>query len=200
MIRNTEWAATLINRRTGRRWKPASAREGRFQISPKSQVERSFEMQPQLNPASVRFTCSVRSAKPGDYDKMADLAEQLGYPSTGNQVRMRLGAITNSSPYAVFVAELSGGQIAGWIGLYVFRSVEQDSCAGISGLIVDRQIRGRAIGQLLLGAAEDWARSQGCSAISVHTNITRERAHRFYTRHGYEHIKTQKYLLRTLQS
>jgi PhnO protein len=155
-------------------------------------------MQQQLNPVAERFACSVRSPKPDDYDKMAELADQLGYPSTRKQVRMRLDAMANSSQSAVYVAELPGGHIAGWIGLYVFRSVEQDSCAGISGLIVDRQIRCRAIGQLLLRAAEDWARSQGCNAISVHANITRERAHRFYTRNGYQHIKTQKYLLRTL--
>jgi GNAT superfamily N-acetyltransferase len=111
---------------------------------------------------------------------------------------MRLDEMANSNQYAVYVAELPGGQIAGWIGVYMFRSVEQDSCAGISGLIVDRQIRSREIGRVLLGAAEEWARSQGCDAISVHSNVTRERAHRFYMRTGYEHIKTQKFLRKIL--
>ena len=151
----------------------------------------------QLN-RTPEFTCWVRPPEPRDYDKMADLAEQLGYPSTGEQVRVRLDAMANSSQYAVYVAELSSGKIAGWIGLYVFRSVEQDSCAGISGLIVDQQVRCRAIGQLLLAAAEEWARRQGCDAISVHSNVTRERAHRFYSHNGYKHIKTQKYMLKTL--
>ena len=111
---------------------------------------------------------------------------------------MRLDAMANSSHYAVYVAELPGGQIGGWIGLYVFRSVEQDSCAGISGLIIDQRFRSRGIGKVLLDAAEKWARSRGCNAISVHSNVTRERAHQFYARNGYEHIKTQKYLLKTL--
>ena len=61
-----------------------------------------------------------------DYDRMADLAGQLGYPSTGRQVRIRLDEMANSNHYAVYVAELPGGRIAGWIGMYVFRSVEQD--------------------------------------------------------------------------
>ena len=155
-------------------------------------------MQEQLNCTSAQSTCSVRPPKRGDYDKMADLAEQLRYPSTGKQVRMRLDAMANSSHYAVYVAELPGGQIGGWIGLYVFRSVEQDSCAGISGLIIDQRFRSRGIGKVLLDAAEKWARSRGCNAISVHSNVTRERAHQFYARNGYEHIKTQKYLLKTL--
>jgi GNAT superfamily N-acetyltransferase len=151
-----------------------------------------------LNLISPLSPCSVRSPEPGDYDKMADLAEQLGYLSTVQQVRIRLEAMANSSQYGVYVAQLPGGQIGGWIGLYVFRSVEQDTCAGISGLIVDQQVRGRGIGKALLEAAEGWARSQDCSAIAVHSNVMRERAHRFYARHGYEHIKTQKYLRKSL--
>jgi hypothetical protein len=44
----------------------------------------------------------------------------------------------------------------------------------------------------LLAIAEQWARSHGCTTISVRSNVTRERAHRFCTRNGYEHAKTQK--------
>lgn len=149
-------------------------------------------MPEQLSRTSALSSCSVRSPRPGDYDKMADLAEQLGYPSTVQQIRIRLDAMASSSQYTVYVAQLPGGRIGGWIGLYVFRPVEQDNYAGISGLIVDQQVRGRGIGKALLDAAEEWARSQGCSEISVHSNVMRERAHRFYTNNGYGHIKTQK--------
>lgn len=155
-------------------------------------------MKQQPNPASVQSTWVVRLPKPGDYDRMAGLAAQLGYKCTGAEVRSRLDEMRNSNQYAVYVAELPGGQIAGWIGLYVFRSVEQDNCAGLSGLIIDQHSRSRGIGRVLLDAAEKWARSQGCNAISVHSNVMRERAHQFYKRNGYEHIKTQKYLLKTL--
>jgi GNAT superfamily N-acetyltransferase len=155
-------------------------------------------MPEQLNRFSGKSTCSVRPPEPRDYDKIADLAGQLGYPSTAKQVRMRIDAMANSSQHAVYVAELPEGQIAGWIGLYVFRSVEQDSCAGISGLIIDQHVRSRGVGKSLLDAAEKWARSQSCNAISVHSNVTRERAHQFYTRNGYEYVKTQKYLVKAL--
>src|ERR1700732_1032984 len=155
-------------------------------------------MPEQLNHISERSTCSVRPPEPRDYDKIANLAGQLGYPSTAKQVQMRIDARSTSSQHAVYVAELSEGQIAGWIGLYVFRSVEQDSCAGISGLIIDQQIRSRGVGKALLDAAENWARSQGCNAMSVHSNVTRERAHQFYTRNGYDCVKIQKYLVKAL--
>ena len=151
-----------------------------------------------LNRTPAQCACVVRLPEPGDYEKIAELAEQLHYPSTGNQVKARLDEMANSNQHGVYVAELPGGQIGGWIGLYIFRSVEQDSCAGISGLIIDQQVRSRGIGKELEAAAESWARSKGCKAISVHSNVTRERAHQFYARNGFEHIKTQKYLFKTL--
>ncbi len=123
---------------------------------------------------------------------MADLAGQLGYPSTAAQVRMRLGEMTDSNQYAVYLAELPGGEIAGWVAVYMFRTVVLDTCAEISALIVDQQIRSQGVGKILLDAAEAWARSRGCTAMSVHSNVKRERAHGFYERNGYEWTKTQK--------
>src|SRR5580658_1306439 len=133
-------------------------------------AERSFEMQQRSNLGSAQSLCEVRPPEPGDYDRMADLAGQLGYPCTGEQVRARLDAMANSNEYAVYVAELSGRKIAGWIGVYLFRAVELDRCAEISGLIVDQEIRSAGIGRALLDAGEEWARSLGCHAISVHSN------------------------------
>jgi hypothetical protein len=90
----------------------------------------------QLNPASVQCTCVVRPPKPGDFDKMADLAGQLGYECTGADVRARLDGMWDPNQCAVYVAELPGGQIAGWIGVYMFRAVELDSSVEISGLVL----------------------------------------------------------------
>jgi len=129
---------------------------------------------------------------------MADLAVQLGYESTGEEVHERLTHMQDPNRYAVFVAELPGGQITGWIGAYLFRSVETDSCAEISGLVVDQDMRSHGIGKILLDAAEEWARRIGCDAISVRSNIKRDRAHRFYAKNGYEHVKTQKTFRKTL--
>jgi GNAT superfamily N-acetyltransferase len=157
-----------------------------------------LEMKQQINVTVTRSMCTMRTPELRDYDKIADLAGQLGYPSTRDQVRTRLDQMAKSAQSAAYVAELPDGQIVGWIGLHIFLSVEQDSCAEISGLIVDQQTRSREIGKVLLGVAEEWARSQDCDAISVHTNVTRKRAHRFYERNGYEHIKNQKYLRKRL--
>ncbi len=155
-------------------------------------------MEQQLNPAAAQLLCVVRPSKRGDYDKMAELAGQLGYKSTEAEVRSRLDKMRDSNHYAVYVAEFPGGQIAGWIGLYMFRTVTTDGCAEISGLVVDQDVRSRGIGKALLDIAEQWARSHGCDAISVRSNVTRDRAHRFYSREGYEYVKTQKSLRKSL--
>jgi GNAT superfamily N-acetyltransferase len=100
--------------------------------------------------------------------------------------------------YGVFVAVLSQDEVVGWMGAYVFRSVELDPIAEISGLVVDETLRSRGVGKALLNAAEDWARSVGCAAISVHSNIVRDRAHHFYVNNRYELVKTQKVFRKSL--
>jgi GNAT superfamily N-acetyltransferase len=94
--------------------------------------------------------------------------------------------------YAVWVAELAGSRIAGWIAAYVSRSIELDAFIEITGLVVDKKVRSRGVGKLLLQAAEEWAMSCCCQVITVRCNVKRRRAHRFYGMNGYEWTKTQK--------
>ena len=134
----------------------------------------------------------VRAPRPSDYERMADLAGQLGYQCRVEEIRQRLSYMQDPNQYGVFVAELDSGQVAGWIGVFVYRAVELDGCAEVSGLVVDENVRCRGIGKVLLSAAEEWAQNVGCRTISVNCNIVRERAHGFYTANGYELIKTQR--------
>lgn len=129
---------------------------------------------------------------------MAQLAGQLGYPSTPKQVQRRLEDMRRDASYAVFVAEVPGPQVAGWLSVYVFRSVETDRCAEVSGLVVDGELRSRGIGELLLCTAEEWARRQGCDEIWVRSNVKRTRAHGFYKRNGFRLVKTQGVFRKTL--
>jgi GNAT superfamily N-acetyltransferase len=142
--------------------------------------------------------CVVRTAQTQDCRRIADLAVQLGYECTEEEVHRRLGEMQSSRQYAVYVADLSGRHVVGWIAAFVFRAVELDTLAEISGLIVDEAHRCGGIGKLLLDATEEWAQHLGCSAISVHSNLTRERAHRFYTNNGFELMKTQRMLHKPL--
>ncbi len=135
---------------------------------------------------------NIRPPTAADHEQSAELTTQLGYPCTAAQIGARLAGMQDAGRYAILVAELPEGRIAGWIGVHLLRVLELDVCAEITGLIVDQEIRSRGIGKALVDAAEDWARKRGCSAIEVRSNVVRERAHRFYERHGFRHVKTQK--------
>ena len=68
----------------------------------------------------------------------------------------------------------------------------------IVGLVIVEGHRSAGIGAALLAAAEAWARARGCKRLVVATRITRERAHRFYAREGYEVSKTSYFLTKAL--
>jgi GNAT superfamily N-acetyltransferase len=145
-----------------------------------------------MKPASIAFVGKIRAAHPPDHARIAELAGQLSYPSTTAEIARRLQGIESSPAAAVFVAELETGEIAGWIAVFVYRTVEADARAEVSGLVVDERFRSRRVGEHLLARAEEWARENGCHAIGLRSNVIRDRAHAFYERHGYAHIKTQK--------
>jgi GNAT superfamily N-acetyltransferase len=142
--------------------------------------------------------CTVRPAQPKDSDAMAGLAKQLGYECTGTEVRRRLNDMKDAAQYGIFVATLPEIEVAGWVGAHVFRAIELNAIAEINGLVVDKTVRSRGIGRALLCAAEQWARAAGCDGISVKSNITRDRAHRFYMSNGYELVKTQRLFQKSL--
>ena len=139
-----------------------------------------------------RSAVDVRPARAEDHARLAELAGQLGYPSSAAEIAKRLAGMEGRRDYAVFVAQLASGEIAGWIGVFIYRSVEADARAEISGLVVDEGVRSQGIGPRLLERAEEWARERGCIAVGVRSNVIRDRAHAFYERLGYEHHKTQK--------
>ncbi|MFZ3217084.1 MAG: GNAT family N-acetyltransferase [Candidatus Acidiferrales bacterium] len=140
----------------------------------------------------AEFAGIIRPLEPRDHPRVAELAGQLTYPSTPQEIARRLQGMQGSPDHAVFVAELRAGEIAGWIGLFVQRTVEADPRVEISGLVVDERFRSQGVGERLLARAEQWARERGCLTIGLRSNVIRDRAHAFYERHGYTHTKTQK--------
>lgn len=141
---------------------------------------------------AARFAGTIRPAQPQDSVRIAELATQLGYPSSGDEIARRLAEVRRSEESAIFVAQLASGEIAGWIGMFVFRSIVDEPRVEISGFVVDQDLRSQGIGDKLLEAAEQWAREKGYRSIGLRCNVIRERAHAFYERHGYQHAKTQK--------
>ena len=134
----------------------------------------------------------IRRAKPADAPRLADLSGQLGYPATPRDIARRMRKLASSLRDALFVAETSEAGVVGWIHVSVNHLLEVGTRAEINGLVVAEGHRSLGAGARLLDAAETWARARGCPAMSVRSNVIRERAHKFYERQGYEHFKTQK--------
>jgi GNAT superfamily N-acetyltransferase len=140
----------------------------------------------------AKFAGKIRPAQPHDSSRIAELATQLGYPSNTDEIARRLEEIQHSNESGIFVAQLAGGKIVGWIGVFIFRSITDEPCVEVRGFVVDEGLRSRGIGERLLDRAEQWAREKGRLAIGLRCNVMRERAHVFYEHHGYQHVKTQK--------
>ena len=144
------------------------------------------------NAKKKRNKVKIRRARKSDARRIAELCGQLGYAATAAQIVQRLRRIKPASQNAVLVAESPEGKVIGWLHVSVEPLLEVELRAEVNGLVVADEERSRGAGALLLQAAEEWGRRQGCNSMSVRSNVVRERAHQFYLRYGYEHYKTQK--------
>jgi GNAT superfamily N-acetyltransferase len=133
----------------------------------------------------------IRLATLDDADRIAELADQLGYPTTVSDMAQRLAELFQQANHAVYVAARSEEEIYGWIHLYVYRSLLSPPMAKVGGIVVDQAWRDQGIGQHLMRKAEDWGRAHGCEAVYLKTNVVREAAHAFYERLGYRNLKSQ---------
>ena len=145
-----------------------------------------------MSKADEKTGIKIRNANRNDIARLAELAGELGYPSTAEQIATRLRQLTPRSKHGVLVAEGPGPLVVGWLHVSVANVLESDVRAEVNGLVVADGQRSLGAGAKLLAAAEDWARRRGCRAVNVRSNVIRERAHKFYERQGYEHYKSQK--------
>jgi len=130
----------------------------------------------------------IRSARTEDANALAQLAGELGYPSTAAEILERMQSLSSNDEVLVF----DDGDVAGWIHLAVVPSLESERFAQINGLVVTETRRGSGIGAQLLHAAEAWARERKVKRLRVRTNVTRTRTHVFYERCGFTHKKTTR--------
>lgn len=133
----------------------------------------------------------IRIARIKDAPALAELAGQLGYPTTPEQAAVRLANLLGKSDHVVFVAERAPGEIIGWIHVFKLLLLESPPTAEIGGLVVDLRLRGSGTGKALVQAARRWAMRQGLKTLWVRSNIIREKTHTFYQGEGFNKIKTQ---------
>lgn len=128
----------------------------------------------------------IRPASLADAVVLADLLEQLGYPTQPQEITQRLGRILPRPNWQVAVA-LCEGRVAGVIAASREFFFERDGSYGrVHALSVAEDRRGRGIGAALLSHVEQWLRSAGAIACIVCSHTRRTDAHRFYQREGYQ--------------
>jgi GNAT superfamily N-acetyltransferase len=146
------------------------------------------------NPSSIQ----IRTATPADTDAIAGLSAELGYETTSEDVSERLGQLLNSQEHGIFVAVDHPKNMIGWVHVFTSHRLMTDSFADLGGLIVKQTHRGFGIGNQLLLSAEEWAISKGLQKLKVRSNVSRERAHKFYISKDYNSFKSQKVFEKTL--
>jgi N-acetylglutamate synthase-like GNAT family acetyltransferase len=146
----------------------------------------------------VGDAATLRRARIGDAAELARLSEQLGYPQQAVEFERRLRRLLISADHPVIVATDDDTHLLGFIAVERRLLLETGDRVEIVGLVVDDDARGRGLGQALVRAAEDWARTLGVGEVFVRSNIVREQSHPFYESSGYERTKTQHVYRRRL--
>ena len=127
----------------------------------------------------------IRQATMNDVPMIAPLLEQLGYPSTEEQIRSRLEVMVDHPDYSTWIAE-QGESVVGLIGAHIGYAYGIDGCVGqITAVVVDAQARGQGIGTKMIHVAEDWVREKGGTRIFLNSGRDRLEAHQLYERLGY---------------
>jgi aminoglycoside 6'-N-acetyltransferase I len=136
----------------------------------------------------------VRLGVPADLDAVARQFHALWPDGPLAEHRTEAEAILSGKPMStmplvIFVAEVKG-QVVGFVEVGL-RS-HADGCdplrpvGFVEGWYVEPDHRRRGIGSALLGAAEDWARSQGCTEMASDTWIDNEPSQRAHEALGFE--------------
>lgn len=118
---------------------------------------------------------SIRTARPGDEDELAELRALLWPDGTveehrGEVQKLIQSGMSGTLPAAVLVAIDGGEGLTGF--LEVGLRSHADGCdvarpvGYVEGWFVREEFRGQGIGKLLMKAAEDWSRTHGCREIA----------------------------------
>lgn len=140
----------------------------------------------------------IRSAVPGDAERLADLSAQLGYPISGQDLGGLFSILAQDPDHAVLVIEDQAGVVCGFVHILVARRLFLDCFAELGGFVIDQSCRGEGFGRQLLAGAESWAAERGIAEVRVRSNALRTDAHQFYLRRGFREIKKQSVFLKRL--
>jgi ribosomal protein S18 acetylase RimI-like enzyme len=124
-------------------------------------------------------------------EAFARLIPQLSSSSAPTS-RTELAEITSSEADTLFMARDGDGLIVGSLKLAVFR-IPTGVRAWIEDVVVDDSARGAGVGEALVEAAVERARSLGAKTVDLTSRPSREAANRLYVRTGFVARTTNVY-------
>ncbi|HEU5291662.1 MAG TPA: GNAT family N-acetyltransferase [Cyclobacteriaceae bacterium] len=133
-------------------------------------------------------TITIRNFEWPDLNSVTALTNELGYPTTVEQMKIRMEQILQLENYWTFVAEMDN-QVVGYIGINKNYFWEQDgNFIRIQALVVKKEFRRHHVGQQLIEAGEKHARKLNSRLMILNSGNREERqaAHQFYPRIGFE--------------
>ncbi len=139
----------------------------------------------------------IREAKDTDVPALTSLLRSLGLfahinaetaPSTEERVRRHLALCLSDDSHLILVAQLPGGEIAGYCAVHWLPYLILAGPEGyVSELFIHEDSRGQGIGAQLLEAVKVEAQKRGCSRLMLLNMRKRESYQRgFYSKHGWE--------------
>jgi len=133
-----------------------------------------------------------------DLPSIVSLVEQLGYPTSLEDLKTRFQNIKKYSQAELFVAK-DLDVVCGYIQVNTEPLTLLDvPRAQVSALIVNEKVRRHGIGAALLAQAETWAKENGLAVVRVRSNTKRDNAHPFYEKEGYSLKKTSHLFVKNL--
>ena len=148
---------------------------------------------------AVMFDFHVRPAQPQDRDALARLREALWPESSAEEHSQELAlilagdALGSALPLVILVAEASDGTLIGFLEVGLRSHAEgcnpSRPVGYVEGWYVVANHRQRGVGKKLYAAAEDWARSQGCTEMASDAAIGNALSQRVHERLGFQVVE-----------
>jgi N-acetylglutamate synthase-like GNAT family acetyltransferase len=141
----------------------------------------------------------IREAIIDDIKSIQELSLQLGYNYPIKKMKLKLNQILNNPEHIILIA-LKNNQVIGYIHVEIYRVLYADDLLNILGIVVDKSCRNQGVGTTLLKSTEKLSIKLNCRGIRANSGASREKAHLFYKRNGFDNEKDQKRFIKYIEA
>lgn len=130
----------------------------------------------------------IRKYDPEDLSHFTGLMSDLGYPTSIDEMEVRMERIENNPNYYTFVA-IKERTLVGMIGITLHTTYTNNNVkVQITSLVTKKEYRSQGIAKALVKYVEEWSLRRGSNFIYLLSGISekREKAHGLYKFLGYD--------------